>query len=133
MDTAIFEIKLRINSNIASTANFTSTRTSWTVICVCSLNSLGKHTGVGCHSLLQGTFPIQGRNPGLLHRRQILYQLSRQGSLGIRCCALARSLCAAQQSLELIHIYDWEAAPFDQHLAPHNNPVPGRHCSALFL
>ena len=60
MDTAVFEIKLRINSNIASTANFTSTRTSWTVICVCSLNSLGKHTGVGCHSLLQGTFPIQG-------------------------------------------------------------------------
>ena len=27
----------------------------------------GKNTGVGCHSLLQGLFPIQGLNPGLLH------------------------------------------------------------------
>ena len=66
MDTAIFEIKLRINSNIASTANFTSTRTSWTVICLCSLNSLGKHTGVDCHSLLQRIFPTQGSNLHLL-------------------------------------------------------------------
>ena len=26
-----------------------------------------KNTGVGCHLLLQGIFPIQGSNPGLLH------------------------------------------------------------------
>ena len=26
----------------------------------------GKNTGVGCHSLLQGLFPTQGLNPGLL-------------------------------------------------------------------
>ena len=38
-------------------------------------DSLGKNTGVGCHALLQGIFPTQGLNPGLLHRRQILYQL----------------------------------------------------------
>ena len=31
-------------------------------------------------SLLQGIFPTQGSNPGLLHCRQILYQLSHQGS-----------------------------------------------------
>ena len=30
----------------------------------------------GCHSLLQGIFLMQGSNPGLLHRRQILYCLS---------------------------------------------------------
>ena len=30
--------------------------------------------------LLQGTFPTQGLNPGLLHRRQILYHMSYQGS-----------------------------------------------------
>ena len=36
--------------------------------------------GVSSLSLLQGTFPTQGSNPGLLHCRQILYQLSRQGS-----------------------------------------------------
>ena len=29
-----------------------------------------------CHALLQGIFPTQGSNPGLLHCRQILYQLS---------------------------------------------------------
>ena len=34
---------------------------------------------VAC-SLLQGIFPTQGSNPGLLHCRRILYQLSHQGS-----------------------------------------------------
>ena len=32
------------------------------------------------HCLLQGIFPTQGLNPGLPHDRQILYQLSHQGS-----------------------------------------------------
>ena len=36
----------------------------------------GKDTGVGCHFLLQGIFPTQGSNPGLLHCRQILYRVS---------------------------------------------------------
>jgi len=36
-------------------------------------------TRVGCHSLLQGIFPTRGSNLGLLHCRQILYQLSHQG------------------------------------------------------
>ena len=44
-------------------------------------NSLGQHTGVGSLSLLQGIFPTQGLNPGLLHYRQILYQLSHKRSL----------------------------------------------------
>ena len=30
-------------------------------------NSLGKNTGLGIHSLLQGIFPTQGSNPGLPH------------------------------------------------------------------
>ena len=34
----------------------------------------------GCHSLLQGIFPTQGPNPGLLHCRQVLDSLSHQGS-----------------------------------------------------
>ena len=46
----------------------------------CPWNSLGKNTGVGSLSLLQGIFPTQGLNPGLLHCRQILYQLSHKGS-----------------------------------------------------
>ena len=38
------------------------------------------HTGVGSLSLLQGIFPTQKLNRGLLHCRQILYQLSDQGN-----------------------------------------------------
>ena len=41
-----------------------------------SWNSPGQNTGVGSHSLLQGFFPSQGSNPGLLYCRRILYQLS---------------------------------------------------------
>ena len=43
-------------------------------------NSPGQNTGVGSRSLLQGIFPTQGSNPGLLHCRLILYQLSDKGS-----------------------------------------------------
>ena len=39
-------------------------------------DSPGKNTGVGYHALLQGI----GWNPGLLHCRWILYQLSYQTS-----------------------------------------------------
>ena len=39
-----------------------------------------KPTGMGSLSLLQGIFPTQGLNPGLLHCKQILYQLSHQES-----------------------------------------------------
>ena len=35
---------------------------------------------VGSLTLLQGIFSIQGSNPGLLHCRQILYQLSNKGN-----------------------------------------------------
>ena len=43
---------------------------------LCPWDFPGKKTGVGCHFLLQGIFPIQGSNSGLLHCRQILYHLS---------------------------------------------------------
>ena len=46
-------------------------------------NSPDKNTRVGYYSLLQGIFPIQGLNPGLLHCRQVLYHLSYQGSPAI--------------------------------------------------
>ena len=42
-------------------------------------NSPGQNSAVGSH-FLQGIFPNQGLNPGLLHCRQILYQLSHKGS-----------------------------------------------------
>ena len=48
-------------------------------------NSPGQNTGVGGLSLLQGIFPTQGSNPGLLHCRQILCHLSHLGSLSSTC------------------------------------------------
>ena len=42
-------------------------------------NSLGKNTGVSCHSLLQGISLTHGSNLGLLHCRLILYHLSHPG------------------------------------------------------
>ena len=43
-------------------------------------NSPGQNTGVRSLSLLQGIFPTQGSNPGLLCCRWIFYQLSHQGN-----------------------------------------------------
>ena len=43
-------------------------------------NSPGQDIGMGSLSLLQGIFPTQRSNPGLLHCRLILYQLIHKGS-----------------------------------------------------
>ena len=47
---------------------------------LCPWDSPGKYTGVGSHFPLQGIFLTQGSNPPLPHCRQILYQLSYEGS-----------------------------------------------------
>ena len=57
---------------------------AWPTLCDpmdCTWNSPGQNIGLGSRSLLQGIFPTQGSNPGLLHCRQILYHLSHQESL----------------------------------------------------
>ena len=48
--------------------------TPWTIATrlLCPWDSPGKETGVLSHSLLQGIFPTQGLNLGLLHCRQFL-------------------------------------------------------------
>ena len=53
----------------------------WTVACQAppSMGFSSQNTGVGCHFLLQGIFLTQKSNPGLLHCRRILYQLSQKG------------------------------------------------------
>ena len=40
---------------------------------LCPWDSPGKNTGVDYRAFLQGIFPTQGSNSGLLHYRQILY------------------------------------------------------------
>ena len=52
----------------------------WPTRLLCPWDSPGKITGVGQHSLLQGIFPTQASNPGLLHCRWILDHLSYRGS-----------------------------------------------------
>ena len=54
----------------------------WIIACQAplSVNSPGKNTGVSNHSFLQGMFPTQGSNSGLLHCRWIPYHLSHQRS-----------------------------------------------------
>ena len=52
----------------------------WLSSLICPGDFPDKNTEVGCHSLLQRIFPAQGSNLGLLHYRQILYQLSQQGN-----------------------------------------------------
>ena len=54
-------------------------------------NSLGQNTRVGSLSLLQRIFLTQESNQGLLHGRQILYQLSYQGSL-VRLYSISLSI-----------------------------------------
>ena len=54
----------------------------WTIACQAPL-SMGfsrQDTGVGSHFLLQGIFLTQESNPGLLHCRQMIYQLKQQKS-----------------------------------------------------
>ena len=71
-------------------------------------SSPGQNTGVGSLSLLQGIFPTQGWNPGLLHCQRILYQLSHKGSP---------------------RILEWAAYPFSSRSFPARNQtrVSG-HC-----
>ena len=57
--------------------------TPWTL-----WNYPGQNTRVGSRSLLQGIFPTQQLNPGLLHYRWILCQLSYQGSPSWRSISL---------------------------------------------
>ena len=48
---------------------------------LCPWDSPAKNTRMGCHFPLQGIFPTQESNLGLLHCRQIIYWLSYKGSL----------------------------------------------------
>ena len=55
---------------------------------LCPWDFPGKNTGVSCQFLLQGIFPTQGSNLGLLHRRQTLPSEppeELESSVG-RCC-----------------------------------------------
>ena len=58
-------------------------------------------SGLLCPS--PGIFPTRGSNPGLLHCRQILYQLSHQGSPPRVLIFLITSLCVSIRSTDKIY------------------------------
>ena len=70
----------QVNSVVCSISGI-NFATPWTVPrqAPLSMDSLGKNTRVGSHSLPRGIFPTQEWNPGLLYCRQTLYHLSHQG------------------------------------------------------
>ena len=69
-------------------------------------DSLAKNTEVGCHALLQGIFPIQESNWGLLYCGQILYQLSQQG-IGIVLIALTFCGRISTRVIKLVSYTIW--------------------------
>ena len=75
---------------------------------LCPWNSPGKNTWVGCHFFLQGIFPTQGLNPGLLHCRQIIYWLSYKRSQ-ISICPIFETFLffLLFPSLEFLYIYSF--------------------------
>ena len=75
-----------------------------------SMGFSGKNTRVDCHFLLQGIFPTQESNLGLLQCRQILYHLRHRGS---RKCHAAKSLQSCPTLCD----------PIDG--SPPGSPVPG--------
>ena len=75
-------------------------------------NSPGQNTGVGSLSLFQAIFPTQGSNLSLPHCRQILYQLSHQGSP---------------------RILEWVAFPFSRGFSQPRNQIQVSHIAGRFL
>ena len=65
---------------------------------LCPWDFPGKNTGVGHHFLLQGIFPTQGLNLGLLHCRPILYRLSYKGSKPL-CDGYQGAKCQAKTTV----------------------------------
>ena len=70
---------------------------------LCPWDFLGKNTGVGCHFLLQGIFPTQGSNLGLLYCRETL--LSEPPGTGPNVEPRLMHFCASSLKVQ------WEGVP----------------------
>ena len=79
-----------------------------------------KNTGMGSLSLLQGFFPTQEQNLGLVHCRQILYQLNYQASnVCVSCSVMSDSLQPHGQQLTRL---------LCPQVSPGKNTLVGCHC-----
>ena len=97
---------------------------------LCPWDSLSKRTGVGCHFRLQGIFPTQESNLGLLHCRQILYWLSYEESP--QSASISHSVVSNSVTPWSVHgilrarILEWVAIPFSR-----GSSYPGIELSLL--
>ena len=94
---------------------------------LCPWDSPGKNTGLGCHALPPGIFPIQGWNPGLPPCRRTLYPRPPAKQMPIVCptqlhptfcpdlCKIQEPLpsCISEKSkdLHLVLLTLWEVIP----------------------
>ena len=79
---------------------------------------------MGCHSLLQGIFPTQRSDPGLLKCMQVdFYILSHQGSLGF--LAISYSVSEAQPKA-------FTPARPDQPCHPRHLPIHPSMCTEYY-
>ena len=68
---------------------------------LCPWDSPGKNSGVGCHALLQGIFPTQGSNLGLLHCQADSLSAEPQGkpkNTGVGSLSLLQQIFLTQES-----------------------------------
>ena len=79
-------------------------------------NSSGQNTGLGNCSLSQGIFPTQGSNPGLLHCKGILYQLSYQGRHIYIWLTVRRKSQSTEIDPELTELLEWVGNDFKMNI-----------------
>ena len=96
-----------------------------------------KNTGVGRLSLLQWIFLTQESNWGLLHCRQILYQLSSQGGPEVKVAQLCLTLCNpmgyAVRGILQARILEWVAFPSPGESSQPRGRTQVSHIAGRFL
>ena len=98
-------------------------------------NSPGQNTGAGCRSLLQGIFPTQRLNPGLLHCRQILYHLSymEDPKVAQSCPTLCNTMGYRVHGTLQARILEWVAIPFSRGSSQPRDPAQVSRIAGRFL
>ena len=84
---------------------------------LCPWDFPGKHSGVGCHFLLQGIFLTQGSNPHPLHWQA--------GSLPLNH---PESPCLGEPVVKHLPAYHHPSGPISQYLKPEAGPPEPRRC-----
>ena len=93
------------------------------------MDSPGKNTGMGCHSLLQGILPTQGWNLHLLHRQAGSLPLSHRRNPG----DILQFSSVAQSCLTLIFLLGSQFKRYNGNVKKSPFPTPVLHFNVPFL